>query len=372
MKRVVLLLCIFVIHNSVLSQIDFGSQIKVLTIDSKVLEQEREVLLYSPNFVNDNKLKYPTIFLLDGRENLLLLRGIVSNLVRADVMPKVNILAINNYDYDRVFDLTPTAKIDENEDFGGAEKFIQFIQEEVKQEISSHIGYSNFDVLIGHSLGGLFGTYVLQHAPDLFDGYLNVGSSYWFDKGVFVDDFLDWNASNETDLKNKNLYFSMSNETDSRAGFEELKSKLNGGNLEVKFENLENSDHVTSLVPSIYSGLQFIFQEWAVWDSLYSDINLESIRAKVGELSVQYDMDVQPRMFELATFARGETRGGNYSEAIEILIYLKEFYPESIMVLNFLGEAYEQRGDLTNARSIYNQSLKIPGRLPHRLHQKSG
>ena len=67
----------------------------------------------------------------------------------------------------------------------------------------------------------------------------------------------------------------------SRPGFEKMRAGLIGDNLEVKFENFENSDHVTSLVPSIYNGLQFIFQDWAVWDSLYNDINFD--HTKISE-----------------------------------------------------------------------------------------
>lgn len=339
---------------------DQGDFVRSVQINSEILDEERELLIYSPNFISGDKLKLPTIYLLDGRENMLLLRGIISNLVRADVIPPVNIVGINNYDYDRVHDLTPPLKGGEkNDEFGGGADFLKFINEEVFPEVSRHISQSRFKVIIGHSLGGLISTDIMLTSPEMFDAYLSVGGSYWYDDGAMIDQFVALTKSNPKALNGKSLYFSLADETDSKKSFDRLEGLLNKPAFNSRFDRFGQADHVTSMTPSIFSGLQFVFKDWALWDRLYQKIDFEEIKSKTYELAELYDMDVRHRVVELASHARGFTGSGRYDEAIELLNFLEPLYPEHIMVLNYLGEALEKKGETTKALAIYQRSLKV-------------
>jgi len=59
---------------------------------------------------------------------------------------------------------------------GGAATFLRFIREELKPFIATHYPVDPKDTaLIGHSLGGMFGLYVLLHQPETFQRYI-IGS----------------------------------------------------------------------------------------------------------------------------------------------------------------------------------------------------
>ena len=68
---------------------------------------------------------------------------------------------------------------------------------------------------------------------------------------------------------------------------------------------------------------------------------------------------IPPKVAVIAPMARNLTNEMEFSESIKILKYLEVYHSEDIMVLNFLGEAYEKSGDLDNAKLTYDRSLKI-------------
>ena len=325
-------------------------EIEVHVIESSVLDEQRETFIYQP----EPHLKLPTVYLLDGKENLLSAIGVISNLVRANVIPKVNIVGINNYDYDRTKDLTPKPT-ESNEDFGGADKFIEFIETEIFSLVEAQSIPNTYKVLVGHSLGGLFATYSVIKRSGLFDAYIQVAGSYWFNDQGVVTDFLKLDPSS---LSQKKLYFSLANEVDTKEGFNILKERLSG-KPNTYFDEFPDADHITGLIPSLFNGLQFIFSEWKGWDALYETNNFEGVKEKVLLLEKTYKMDVIPHAVPLAGYARDLTTKNRFTESIEILSYLEGFHPEHIMVLNYLGEAYQKKGDHTKAKAVYERSLKV-------------
>jgi predicted alpha/beta superfamily hydrolase len=71
---------------------------------------------------------------------------------------------------------------------GGAPKFLAFIRDELKPWVQSRYRIDTDDsAFFGHSLGGLFATYVLLSEPGTFRGY-GIGSpSLWWDSDMMFD-----------------------------------------------------------------------------------------------------------------------------------------------------------------------------------------
>ena len=76
----------------------------------------------------------------------------------------------------------------EHRAMGGAPKLLAFIQTELMPWVESRYRVDRNDAAyFGHSLGGLFGTYVLLTAPETFQRY-GIGSpSLWWDNEVIFD-----------------------------------------------------------------------------------------------------------------------------------------------------------------------------------------
>ena len=87
----------------------------------------------------------------------------------------------------RTFDLTPSsypyfAELFPNQSaMGGAASLLEFIEVGLKPWVDDKYGVSSVGACyFGHSLGGLFGTWVLIHAPATFGAYIIGSPSLWW------------------------------------------------------------------------------------------------------------------------------------------------------------------------------------------------
>ncbi|MDQ2952500.1 MAG: alpha/beta hydrolase-fold protein [Chloroflexota bacterium] len=65
---------------------------------------------------------------------------------------------------------------------GAAPRFLEALEHELIPAAERRLRLSTRRrILVGHSLGGLFGLHVLFNRPSLFDGYILVGPSIWWD-----------------------------------------------------------------------------------------------------------------------------------------------------------------------------------------------
>lgn len=83
----------------------------------------------------------------------------------------------------RSLDLTPALSkaVETPEGFGGAEQFLDFIQDDLRPEIERRYTIApDKQAIFGHSFGGLFALYVLSENPDTFQTYLVSSPSIWW------------------------------------------------------------------------------------------------------------------------------------------------------------------------------------------------
>lgn len=82
----------------------------------------------------------------------------------------------------RARDLTPTHSSMFGQS-GHADEFTRFLSEELGPWLNNKFPQAADDITyFGHSLGGLFGTYVLLTQPTLFDRYILSSPSLWWDR----------------------------------------------------------------------------------------------------------------------------------------------------------------------------------------------
>jgi predicted alpha/beta superfamily hydrolase len=162
---------------------------KTDSLYSDVLKEQRKVLVYVPTSYehSDTSRHYPVMYLLDGESHFHSVTGVLDRLTENDICPEMIVIAIPNTDRSR--DLTPTHSTrlptGESEDFlkttGGGEQFTRFIETELIPYVQKHYRTAPYRVLVGHSFGGLLTINTLINHPDLFDSYLAIDPSLWWD-----------------------------------------------------------------------------------------------------------------------------------------------------------------------------------------------
>ncbi len=239
---------------------------ETVTIYSEVLDEDRVINVYLPLGYSEDSLKnYPIIYLLDGSmdEDFVHIAGLVQfgSFSWINMLPQTIVIGIANVDRKRDFTY-PTSIEQDKKDFpttGKSEEFISFLETELKPFVQSKYRVNDTSTIIGQSLGGLLATEILVKRPHLFDNYIIVSPSLWWDDGSLFEHF------EELTIKNKSIFIAVGKEGDimehaAKKLHESLK-KVCGDSVRLYYEFFEDSDHGDVLHLAVYSAFEQIFQE---------------------------------------------------------------------------------------------------------------
>lgn len=190
MQKILLLLCCCLISGAAYTQYATPFTIgETLTFKSAVLAEDRVLNIYLPqSYETDSLRQYPVIYLLDGSadEDFIHISGLVQfcSFSWINIIEESIVVGIDNVDRKRDFTYPSQAEIDRKEfpTSGGSERFINFIADELQGKIAEKYRITDQKTLIGQSLGGLLATEILFKRPELFDNYIIVSPSLWWDE----------------------------------------------------------------------------------------------------------------------------------------------------------------------------------------------
>ena len=249
-------------HINSETDLSIGSSIK---IESAILGEIRDLNIYLPlSYSKDSAKTYPVIYLLDGSidEDFIHISGIVQfgSFSWINMIPESIVVGIGNVDRKRDFTYPSQNTLDQKEfpTSGKSGGFIAFIENELQPFISSKYRTTKVKTLIGQSLGGLLATEILLKKPDLFDNYIIVSPSLWWDDEKLLDQKLTIYNSN------KSIYIAGGKEGEvmertAKALFDKLK-KNQKQNTQLYYEFLEDKTHGDALHIAVYHAFEKIFK----------------------------------------------------------------------------------------------------------------
>ncbi|NVK85141.1 MAG: alpha/beta hydrolase [Cytophagia bacterium] len=264
-----LLLCSLAVNaqtNTKLLQKNEFSIGETLTISSDILAESRSINIYLPDsYKTNSENTYPVIYLLDGSrdEDFIHIAGLVQfgSFSWINMLPESIVVGIANVDRQRDFTF-PTQNAQDKKDIptsGQSEKFIKFLEQELQPFISSNYRTSEVQTLIGQSLGGLLATEILFKHPDMFDNYIIVSPSLWWNDESLL------NLKPKEDTSEKSIYIAVGKEGEvmertTRELYELLKAQNKDGSR-LYFDFLEDKDHRDALHLAVYHAFEKIFKQ---------------------------------------------------------------------------------------------------------------
>lgn len=267
MKRTVLICLLLVFSSPAWTQsgglyptfIEMGG---AYNLESNILGENRVLNIYLPaNYHQSDTTRYPVIYLLDGslNEDYFHVAGLIqfASAEWVKMMSPCILVGIGNVDRKRDFTF-PTSIEQDRKDFpttGGSASFIRFLEEELQPFVNNGLRTNGTEMLIGQSLGGLLATEILYKKPVLFDRYVIVSPSIWWDdQSLFEGKFT-------SDIKKvQDVYVAVGKEHpvmrhDARQLAKKLKREL--GRERVGFDYLKHEDHASILHIAVYRALEF-------------------------------------------------------------------------------------------------------------------
>lgn len=233
---------------------------EVREIYSARLNENRTLNIYLPEGYKDNDTaRYPVIYLLDGSadEDFIHVTGLVQfyTFPWINILPKSIVVGIANVDRRRDYTFPTTIEKDkkDNPTSGSSERFINFLESELQPFIQKQYRTNDKKMIIGQSLGGLVATEILFKKPALFDQYLIVSPSLWWNNESLLK------INRKPISKSTKVYIAVGEEgkimkDDARALYSSLRPQLPATNLH--FDFLQKENHATIYHRAIMNALE--------------------------------------------------------------------------------------------------------------------
>lgn len=370
---VLLTLCVYAQQDE---DISIG---KKQVLHSRVLKEERRIWVYTPSMTAGSASpakRYPVLYLLDGDAHFYATVGIIQQLSQANgngVLPEMIVVAIENTN--RLRDLVPAADLDKTN------PFINFLSSELIPYIDKNYNTAPYKLIVGHSLGGLTVIDMLTRSHSIFNAYIAIDPSMWYDNERFLKHTIA--RFPKQDMNGKRLFvgtantlpggmtmeklkMERSNETKHIRSILELneflKTNMNGLLFSEKYYATER--HNTVPLVTEYDGLKFIFD---FYDLKQTENDFADTTALIASTLKKHYAIVSEKMGyknsapeTLIDYLAYEALGKDLFPKAKALYDLNiAWYPGSYAAYVSYANYFLARQDTINAIAQYKAALKI-------------
>ena len=339
-----------------------------LVVHSNILNEDRVIWVRTPHGYESGKDPLPVLYLTDGDGHINEIGNSIDFLVDNGRMPRLIVVGIANTD--RTRDLTPTHSSDKDSTgkenlptSGGGDRFFDFIQTELMPQIDKSYRTAPYKIFAGHSLGGLMAIHILTSRPDMFNAYLAVSPSLWWEKQFTLHQAQAFFAAHEE--LNKALFFSLGNEGEGmQGGFDELKKSLTAKapkDFHWAAERFPDEDHGSTVLRAHYAGLRSIFADWEMPRDDKGNFvgGMSGIEQHYRDLSQKYGYPIQIPENLINNLGYRLLGDKKFEEAVAAFQRNVQLYPGSANVYDSLADGYEGAGKLDLAVQNCEQAVEV-------------
>lgn len=382
--RGILLLPFFILlvnaqsQNIVIGRID--------SLHSQILNENRAVWIYKPANVLTNKTdnkKYPVIYLLDGSWHFTSTAGILEQLSYINgntICPEMIIVGIPLND--RFRDLTPSCDSTLSKTSGGYEKFISFIKNELIPYVESNYPVAPYKMFIGHSLGGLAVINTLFNEPELFNSYVAIDPSMWWDNQKTLKEAKIILKNKKFD--NRRLFLALANNMDKGMDtssvrkdlsrrtlsirtlleFSDMLKSASTNHLDYRTKYYENESHGSVPLIATYDALHYIFDFYnlPLTKKDYADTSMNlayRIADHYKTISDKMGYIINPSENLINTLGYSALAMNNLRQAEYFFSLNINNYPDSYNAIDSMGDYYLAAGNKKQASEMFKKSLSI-------------
>ncbi len=342
-------------------------------IHSNVLGEDRPYLVYERPGTHGQPL--PLIVLLDGDGHFHHATGAVRFLTDLGRLPPVRVVGVPNTG-DRTHDLTPAVARDTAlrrlaPTAGGADRMLRFLSDELIPAVERDYGPAPYRVLVGHSFGGLLAAYALLARPELFQAYISISPSLWWDHQRLIDS-LAARLPRRPRMQGW-FYATMGSEEPAEpmiTSFERLESVMRDSapaTLDWRFVLMRGEDHGSTPHRSIYDGLETIFRPFRVPQDSFVALGIAGLDRRYAELRRRFgypDQTPEAVLNVLGYQLLADSVESRRTLALEPLRENVRRFPRSANAYDSMGDAYRALGRKDGAIACFAASVRMGHAFP--------
>jgi predicted alpha/beta superfamily hydrolase len=239
---------------------------ETFTIESRTLGETRRINAYlPPGYAENPSERMPVLYMLDGglAEDFLHIAGLVQVGVGNSTMRPFILVGIQNTQRRR--DLTGPTENDEDRKIaprvGESATFRKFLRDELMPQIKERYRTTNETAIVGESLAGLFVVETFLLEPELFDTYIAVDPSLWWNRQALVNGAAE-RLRSRPELK-KTLFLANSDEkviAETTQRFADILGQNAPGGVHWHHEKMPQETHGTIFHPVALKAFRMVFK----------------------------------------------------------------------------------------------------------------
>jgi len=329
---------------------------------SKILNEDRTLLIHLPRGYEHSKSSYPVIYMLYGDHVTTYFAEAVSVVDRLGPTGRTpNYILVGVANADRYRDLLPEA----NGKPTGVGDFIRFLNDELFVFMEKKYRTKPYRILVGPQAGANFALYSMMNSPDMFHAFIidtpfrwrggrdlmmDMARSFFENRKEFRR-FMHITYREKDELEKEGLpYLKRFEEMVEDAGCEGFRLELNYVPDESEF-----------LPPfGLRDGLKALFVGYPFPRDLEVE-SLDDVLIYYRKLSAEYGFEVDVPEHVLAMQSDSLMQSGETDEMLRMLHYLLKKNPSSGNALWRLGNHHEQIGELEKAIEYYERMIEFMG-----------
>ena len=356
------------------------------TINSKILNEKRSIRVHVPE--GDKNQHYPVLYILDGEDHFQSAVAISAQL--SGLIPPMIVVGIDNMGHSsRERDLTPTkvsrSVIVNDGDArlsGSGENFMCFVEKELMPYVDSKYPTAGYRIFSVHSLGGLTVVNAFFNHANLFNAYIALDPSLWWDQQRWIKKQEGEIA--KADFKNKSLFVGIANnippgkdtisilkDTDAAVAavtkavipFVHFLRNNKPANLRWSSRFYPNETHGTVELIAEYDALRYLFDFYVFRTSQFSghpELNEDSVLAAHYKMvSGKMGYTVRPTENTVNELAYSCMGNHKMTEAYKLFKRNTDYYPNSSNAFDSLGDYYVAAGNKQKAIEAFTKSLSL-------------
>ncbi|HCS65062.1 MAG TPA: esterase [Cellvibrio sp.] len=245
---------------------------EVRTIHANSNKKDYELYIQLPSSYKNSTASYPLIIVNDAIYAFPMASGVMQfmggQVIQEAVLVGISASKGDDRGVSRTRDYTPTFSPMEKSGHssasrlasGHAKEYVDFIADQVIPLMQKKYRIdSNNKIFVGHSFGGLLGSYILVNRPEVFDRYIIGSPSLWYDNKVIFEmekkyaekhktlraHVMIYADQNDSSLNNKQM-------ADDALAFEKALRSRNYTGLNLQVEIIKDENH-HSVFPGLLS-----------------------------------------------------------------------------------------------------------------------
>lgn len=237
-----------------------------LELISKTMQETRRINVVLPDDYKLNPSKsYPVIYMPDGglAEDFLHIAGLMQVSIANGSMRPFILVGIENTVRRRDLTGPSESELDKKAipNLGGSELYRRFLIKELIPEIEQRYRTTQERALVGESLAGLFTIETLFHTPDVFQSYIAIDPSLWWNDEKLISDFAK-KLQSQPRLA-KNLFFASSGQVGMATAiqrFAQMLATIKPEGLVWTYEHFAKETHATIYHPAALVAFRTVFK----------------------------------------------------------------------------------------------------------------